>query len=90
MSDSQMAADEAAIREQAYYLWEQDGRPDGRAAEYWLKAVNVVAANEPKPARKAAPKTKVAASKLSAGASKTKAAPVRSAKVAPDKKPKKK
>ena len=26
------------IRETAFFLWEQDGRPDGRAMEYWLKA----------------------------------------------------
>ena len=27
-----------AIREQAYYLWEQDGKPDGKGAEYWHRA----------------------------------------------------
>jgi hypothetical protein len=27
-----------AIRSTAYFLWEQDGRPDGRSTEYWLKA----------------------------------------------------
>jgi len=26
------------IRDTAYFLWEQDGRPEGRAMEYWLKA----------------------------------------------------
>lgn len=26
------------IRQTAYFLWEQDGRPEGRAMEYWLKA----------------------------------------------------
>jgi hypothetical protein len=31
-------ADEAAIREQAYYFWEQDGRPEGRETEYWMRA----------------------------------------------------
>ena len=31
-------ADDAAIREQAYYFWEQDGRPDGRETEYWMRA----------------------------------------------------
>jgi hypothetical protein len=31
-------ADEAAIREQAYYFWEQDGRPHGRETEYWMRA----------------------------------------------------
>ena len=27
-----------AIRATAYFLWEQDGRPDGRAVDYWLRA----------------------------------------------------
>jgi hypothetical protein len=27
-----------AIRRTAYFLWEQDGRPDGRAQHYWLRA----------------------------------------------------
>jgi len=27
-----------AIRATAYFLWEQDGRPEGRSFEYWLRA----------------------------------------------------
>ena len=27
-----------AIRRTAYFLWEHDGRPEGRAFDYWLKA----------------------------------------------------
>ena len=26
------------IRQTAYFLWEQDGRPEGRAFDYWLRA----------------------------------------------------
>ena len=26
------------IRQTAYFLWEQDGRPEGRAFHYWLRA----------------------------------------------------
>jgi len=26
------------IRQTAYFLWEQDGRPEGRSFDYWLKA----------------------------------------------------
>lgn len=26
------------IRERAYFLWQQDGSPDGREAEYWERA----------------------------------------------------
>ena len=31
-------ADEQRIRERAYHLWEVDGRPEGRDAEYWERA----------------------------------------------------
>ena len=27
-----------AIRRTAYFLWEQDGRPEGKAQDYWLRA----------------------------------------------------
>ena len=30
--------DEEAVRLTAYFLWEQDGRPEGRQEEYWLRA----------------------------------------------------
>jgi hypothetical protein len=26
------------IRQTAYFFWEQDGRPEGRAFHYWLRA----------------------------------------------------
>jgi hypothetical protein len=26
------------IRRTAYFLWEQDGRPEGRSFDYWLRA----------------------------------------------------
>lgn len=29
---------EDAIRQRAYYLWEADGRPDGKHDHYWAKA----------------------------------------------------
>jgi hypothetical protein len=28
-----------AVRRTAYFLWEQDGRPNGRHEEYYLKAL---------------------------------------------------
>jgi hypothetical protein len=83
-------ADDAAIREQAYYFWEADGRPDGRESEYWMRAVAAVTEKAPKPApKKAAAKPKAAKPepKLKAAATKTKAVP---AKAEPAKKPKKK
>lgn len=30
---------EHAVRETAYFLWEQDGRPEGREKEYWFRAL---------------------------------------------------
>jgi hypothetical protein len=27
------------VRERAYYIWEGEGRPDGRDREHWLRAV---------------------------------------------------
>ena len=52
-------ADDAVIREQAYYFWEEAGRPDGRAAEFWLQAV--AAATPAKSKAKAAAVKPVAA-----------------------------
>jgi hypothetical protein len=31
---------EQSVRERAYFLWEQDGRPAGRAEEYWHRALD--------------------------------------------------
>jgi len=33
-----IAADSSAVRQRAYELWEQDGRPEGREVDYWLMA----------------------------------------------------
>jgi hypothetical protein len=30
--------DEQAIRDRAYFIWEQEGRPEGRAGEHWKRA----------------------------------------------------
>ena len=81
-------ADEAAIREQAYLFWEQDGRPDGRENEFWMRAVVAVSEKSQmdrlvKPAPKKEAKAKAAASSA-------KAAPAKTAKAAPKDKPKKK
>ncbi len=34
---------ETKVRERAYQLWEQEGRPDGRAQEHWKMAHNALA-----------------------------------------------
>jgi hypothetical protein len=30
---------EEAIRERAYAIWEEEGRPDGKALDHWLRAI---------------------------------------------------
>lgn len=39
-------AHQARIRERAYRLWEADGRPDGREAEFWERARELVGMEE--------------------------------------------
>lgn len=41
MEDAVPDRDEALqqrIRDRAYRLWEEEGRPDGKAAEHWMRA----------------------------------------------------
>jgi hypothetical protein len=35
------ASFEQAVRETAYFLWEQDGRPDGHEKDYWFRALEM-------------------------------------------------
>jgi hypothetical protein len=37
-SDNGHSIDEQEVRLTAYFLWEQDGYPEGRAQEYWYRA----------------------------------------------------
>jgi hypothetical protein len=37
--DSEPAIDEAAVRRTAYFMWENDGYPEGKAEEYWQRAL---------------------------------------------------
>ena len=37
-ADTAAMINEDAIRQRAYYLWEADGRPDGKHDHYWTKA----------------------------------------------------
>jgi hypothetical protein len=98
-------ADDAAVREQAYYFWEEAGRPAGREAEFWMLAVAAVTEKGPvkKPAKpkavakdkaKPATKAKVMAVKSKAGKPVLQAAASKTkaapAKAEPAKKPKKK
>lgn len=35
--------DQEEVRSTAYFLWEQDGRPDGRDEHYWWAALEKIA-----------------------------------------------
>ncbi len=40
-SRAEPSGSEQALREKAYALWEEDGRPEGRDQEYWYRAVGL-------------------------------------------------
>ena len=40
----QPATQEISIRERAYAIWEQEGRPEGRQWDHWLRAASELAA----------------------------------------------
>ena len=39
---SETSNKEDRIREEAFLLWNADGRPEGKADEYWFKAEQVI------------------------------------------------
>jgi hypothetical protein len=49
---------EATVRERAYAIWEQEGRPDGREFHHWERAIHEIRAlpRAVEPARAAAAK----------------------------------
>lgn len=53
---------EDAIRQTAYALWEQEGRPQGQAERHWLLALALLTKQPAKPAakRRATGKTRLA------------------------------
>jgi hypothetical protein len=44
MSDTIVRLEEARLRVRAYFLWEREGRPHGRAEEHWRRAAEAEAA----------------------------------------------
>jgi hypothetical protein len=40
------AVREERIRERAYHLWESEGKPEGRAVEFWERAAELVGMEE--------------------------------------------
>ena len=90
-------ADDAVVREQAYYFWEQDGRPEGREMEYWSRAAVAVAEKgqmdtltKTAPKKPVSDKPKLAASKVKTAPAKTIKAAGKLTKAADKAKPKKK
>lgn len=75
--------DDNAIRDRAYHLWLDAGRPHGRDAEFWERASTLIAA-EAKPAAAASktvktPKVPKAAASPSSPAKPAKKAPAKQA-----------
>lgn len=63
---------EDKVRDRAFAIWVEEGRPEGRAEEHWFKAEAELAAAKPGPARKKA--AVVATGKAPAKAGEKKAA----------------
>lgn len=38
----QLVQQESVIRERAYAIWEQEGRPDGREWDHWVRATREI------------------------------------------------
>ena len=90
------ANDDAAIREQAYLLWEKEGRPAGREMEFWTRAQVALVGNEQlKNLTKPTPKRAKAEGQAISAASTLEAQPAKATKAKAEKadgkaKPKKK
>ncbi|MEL6620294.1 MAG: DUF2934 domain-containing protein [Pseudomonadota bacterium] len=78
---------ESQVREAAYLLWLDEGRPEGRDQEHWLRAVDALTSVQPKrkPARKAASSKPKAAKPAKAAAKSKTARKPRATKAATDK-----
>ncbi|MBI4310568.1 MAG: DUF2934 domain-containing protein [Chloroflexi bacterium] len=55
---------EEQVRVLAYRLWEEEGKPEGRALEHWLKAAQMVEENKQPVGAAAGPSTGAAHSAL--------------------------
>lgn len=42
-------ANEQKVRDRAYFLWEREGRPEGRAHDHWTRAVMEASRRRPTP-----------------------------------------
>jgi hypothetical protein len=46
VSTAEKIAPEEAIKIRAYSIWEEEGRPEGRRLEHWLRAVEELGGTE--------------------------------------------
>jgi hypothetical protein len=60
MSDSDL---NAQIRERAYHIWENEGRPAGRQLSHWLQAEAELQTAAPAPQQKAKPAKKASSAR---------------------------
>jgi hypothetical protein len=76
MTNSPLKIDDKAVSEAAYYLWLEEGCPEGKAEEHWHRARAALGEAAPKPAKRrgAAKGTAKAAAKPKAKTAKPKAA----------------
>ena len=51
-------ADEKAIRDRAYAIWEREGRPSGRERDHWLQAAWELSGEEARSKARAKPTAK--------------------------------
>ncbi|HET6234555.1 MAG TPA: DUF2934 domain-containing protein [Acetobacteraceae bacterium] len=40
---------EQTARDRAYFIWEREGRPEGRAHDHWHRAIKEASRHEPEP-----------------------------------------
>jgi len=40
---------EQTVRDRAYFIWEREGRPEGRAHDHWRRAIMDTSRHEPRP-----------------------------------------
>jgi hypothetical protein len=74
MTTEQAPPPEQSVRDKAYHLWEQHGRPSGRDLEFWNRAAAMLAAVKPSAAKRAKPAVEKRADDKPAAKRRTKSA----------------
>ncbi len=58
-----IAHEDTWVRERAYWLWEEEGRPSGRDFDHWVRAQHEIAARFPAASASAGPAYELAVAK---------------------------